>query len=241
MTRRVQRRSPLALAVLALLYEAPMHPYRMQQLIKERGKDEVVNVRDRASIYQTIERLLRDGLIAVAATTRDEKWPERTVYQLTAAGRETIQDWMHEMLSTPGREFPVFPAALSFLALLTPEDALRHLDARIVKLEADLAHNEVLFTGFGRILPRIVLIEEEYRQAMLRAELEWVRRIVADLQSGRLTWSEELLRAFVSSQTLGDLPREEDSQFTLDRFTLDRYPKPGWSNTGEPAREENSL
>ena len=39
------RRSPLALVVLALLYEAPMHPYRMQQLIKERGKDEVVNVR----------------------------------------------------------------------------------------------------------------------------------------------------------------------------------------------------
>ena len=30
------KRSPLALAILALLYEAPMHPYRMQQLIRER-------------------------------------------------------------------------------------------------------------------------------------------------------------------------------------------------------------
>jgi DNA-binding PadR family transcriptional regulator len=211
MTRRSYRRSPLALAVLALLYEAPMHPYRMQQLIKERGKDEVVNVRDRASIYQTIDRLLRDGLIAVSETTRDEKWPERTVYQLTAEGRETIQDWMSEMLSTPGREFPVFPAALSFLALLTPEDALRQLSTRIVELEADLAHTEAALTGFGRILPRIVLIEEEYRQAMLGAELEWVRRIVADLQAGRLTWNEELLRAFVSAQTPGNLPREENS------------------------------
>lgn len=27
-----------------------MHPYRMQQLIKEREKDEVINVRHRASI-----------------------------------------------------------------------------------------------------------------------------------------------------------------------------------------------
>ena len=210
MKRRSQRRSPLALAVLALLYEAPMHPYRMQQLIKERGKDEVINVRDRASIYQTIDRLMRDGLIAVSKTTRDEKWPERTVYGLTAEGRETIQDWMSEMLSTPGREFPAFPAALSFLALLTPQDALRHLEARTVKLEADLARTEVMLMGFGRTLPRIVLIEEEYRQAALRAELEWVRAIVGDLRSGRFTWSEESLRALASSAAMGDVRGPEE-------------------------------
>ena len=52
------KRSPLALAVLALLTEAPMHPYRMQQLIKSRGKDQVINVRQRGSLYQTIEQKL---------------------------------------------------------------------------------------------------------------------------------------------------------------------------------------
>ena len=55
--RKKFRRSSIALAVLAFLYERPMHPYRMQQLIKERGKDEVINVRQRASLYQTIDRL----------------------------------------------------------------------------------------------------------------------------------------------------------------------------------------
>ena len=89
MVRRSHRRSPLALAVLGLLYEAPMHPYRMQQLIKERGKDEVINVRERASIYQAIDRLQREGLVTVVQTARDEKRPERTVYQLTEEGRET--------------------------------------------------------------------------------------------------------------------------------------------------------
>ena len=34
---RLFKRSPLALAILALLDEAPMHPYRMQRLIKDRG------------------------------------------------------------------------------------------------------------------------------------------------------------------------------------------------------------
>jgi len=38
------RRSALALVLLVLLAEEPMHPYRMRELIKERGKDKVANV-----------------------------------------------------------------------------------------------------------------------------------------------------------------------------------------------------
>src|SRR5690606_18421032 len=69
MARSFQR-SPLALAILVLLAEEPMHPYRMQRLIKERGKDLVINVQRRASLYQTIRQLLRAGLIRVRETSR---------------------------------------------------------------------------------------------------------------------------------------------------------------------------
>jgi DNA-binding PadR family transcriptional regulator len=188
-----------------------MHPYRMQQLIKERGKDQVINVRERASIYQMIDRLQREGLVMVAQTTRDEKRPERTVYQLTEEGRETPRDWLREMLSTPAREFPAFPAALAFLPLLTPEDALRQLEVRIIKLEAELAHAEAALTGAARIVPRLFLIEEEYLRAMLHGELEWVRSLADDLRAGRLTWDDEGLRAVASSFALGGAAREEGS------------------------------
>ena len=80
------RRSVLAVAVLSMLTEEPMHPYRMQQLIKERHKDDVVNVTQRNSIYQTIERLLRDELVEVESTAREANRPERTTYQITDAG-----------------------------------------------------------------------------------------------------------------------------------------------------------
>ena len=209
MKHRSIRRSPLALALLGLLFEGPMHPYRMQQRIKEYGKDQVVNVRDRASIYQTIERLLRDGLIEVAQTARDERWPERTVYQLTEEGRETTLVWLREMLSTPAREFPEFPAALAYLPLLTPAETLQLLEARLVKLEGELASTEAMLTGAGRTLPRLFLIEEEYRLAVLRAELEWVRSVAEDLRSGCFTWSEEWLREVASSlETGGSFPKE---------------------------------
>jgi DNA-binding PadR family transcriptional regulator len=125
------RRSPLALAILSLLDEEPMHPYRMQQFIKQRGKDDVVNVRARASLYQTIERLLKSGLIAVQETARAENRPERTIYRITDAGRETAREWLRAMIATPAREFPEFPAALAHLPLLPPDEVLPLLERRL--------------------------------------------------------------------------------------------------------------
>src|SRR5260221_6904896 len=128
------KRSPLALAVLALLNEAPRHPYGMKRLIKERGKDQVINVKQRASLYQTISQLLRAGLITLWETARQEGFPERTVYKLTDQGHETAVNWLREMLSTPAQEYPEFPAAGSLLPLLTPEDAIHQLEIRQARL-----------------------------------------------------------------------------------------------------------
>ncbi|WP_377520198.1 PadR family transcriptional regulator [Priestia megaterium] len=83
------KKSPLALAILCLLIEEPMHPYRMQQLIKERGKDEVINVRYRNSIYQTIDRLHRDRAIVIQEKKQNEGRPDLIVYEVTEEGRRS--------------------------------------------------------------------------------------------------------------------------------------------------------
>src|SRR4051794_5096005 len=94
------KRSPLALAVLALLVYKPLHPYGVQRLLKEWGKENVVNVGQRAGLYKTMERLLAAGLIAVRETGRDQLYPERTVYEITDAGRETAETWIKEVVTT---------------------------------------------------------------------------------------------------------------------------------------------
>src|SRR5262245_38757715 len=94
-------KSPLRLVVLSLVWEEPMHPYRMQVLIKERGKDRIANVAQRNSVYQTIDALKRAGLIAVRETARQERRPERTVYEATPEGRRTLIAWLRTVLSTP--------------------------------------------------------------------------------------------------------------------------------------------
>jgi DNA-binding PadR family transcriptional regulator len=178
------------MVVLSLICEEPMHPYRMQALIKERGKDQIANVAQRNSVYQTIAALRRAGLIAIRETSRDERWPERTVYEVTEEGRRTLGVWLRTVLSTPAREFPDFPAALSLVAGADPHDVRAQLETRIGALEMRLAELERPYPG----LPRVFLLEAEYMAAVVRAEIEWLRDVTDDLGSGRLTWSEEWVR-----------------------------------------------
>jgi DNA-binding PadR family transcriptional regulator len=160
-----------------------MHPYRMQTLIKERGKDHVANVAQRNSVYQTIDGLLRAGLIAVRETSRHENRPERTVYAATDEGRRTLQAWVRTVLSTPAREFPDFPAALSLIEpSMKPAELRGLLETRVAALEVRLAGHEAPFPG----LPRMFLLEEEYMTAVVRAEIAWLRGVIEDLRAGRL-------------------------------------------------------
>ena len=184
------RPSPLALTVLGMLGGGPLHPYGIQSRMKAWGKEGVVNVGQRANLYKMIERLRDAGLIAVRGTERDQRFPERTVYELTAEGWSTGREWLTEMLATHRNEFPEFPAALSFIFGLTPAAAAAALERRAAHLRARLAeHDRELNDESGP--PRLFLLEAEYVRAVLATELEWVLGVVEDLKADRLTWSYE--------------------------------------------------
>jgi DNA-binding PadR family transcriptional regulator len=188
------RRSALALAVLSLLSEEPMHPYRMQQLIKQRHKDDVINVRLRSSLYQTIDRLARAGLIAVQEMEKADNRPERTIYRLTPDGAATARRWLREMLAHPINEFPEFPAALSFLPLLPPDEILTLLISRAEALAADLADFDYKLAVVGPWLPRLFALEMDYQRTVAAAEHRWLQQVIAELQSGELHWDEAWLQ-----------------------------------------------
>jgi len=77
--------NPLALAVLALLFERPMHPYEMGATLKELHKEESIKLRY-GSLYTVIDALIARRLIEAGETSRAGNRPERTVYTLTEAG-----------------------------------------------------------------------------------------------------------------------------------------------------------
>ena len=184
------RRSPLAMAVLIILAQEPLHPYGLRQRIRDWGKDTVVNVSQRNAIYQIMERLERSGLIAVRETTRNEKRPERTIYETTPAGEAVSKQWLLEMLSAPSHEYPEFPAALAFIGVLSHDEKLRVLEDRAKILEQDInrmaSEVDASVAAFPGGVDRIYLVEVEYVQTIWQAELNYVRQLVDDLRAGKL-------------------------------------------------------
>jgi hypothetical protein len=115
--------------------------------------------------------------------------------------------WLREMLAVPAPDFPDFPAALAFMLLLEPDDAAQ-LEARAAGLEGELARITGGMASGPDFLPRIVLIEDEYRIAVLSAELAWVRQVIGELRDGRLDWTQEQLRE-LAAQTSEPVQRAQ--------------------------------
>ena len=197
------RATPLNLTVLGMLGGGPLHPYAIQSRMKAWGKDQVVDVSQRSTLYKAIDRLRAAGLIAVTKTERDQRFPERTVYGLTEKGLRVGREWLTEMIATPRNEFPEFPAALSFVFGLTSDEALAAFERRARLLRENLA-------GLDRELhdesgpPRLFLLETEYLRAVTAAELQWVEGVIDDLRAGRIVWTFEDLAAIAKNFTPPD-------------------------------------
>jgi DNA-binding PadR family transcriptional regulator len=179
--------NPLALAVMALLYERPMHPYEMVTLMRERGKHESVRLRY-SSLYSVVGALEREGLIVARETVREGRRPERTVYEITGAGREEFLTWLRELLREPVKEYTQFAAGLSFLPGLPPEEAVALLKERVRLLEAGTgemrSHLDAAAQEYN--LPRLFLVESEHELMLREAELGWVRDLVEQIEAGAL-------------------------------------------------------
>lgn len=176
--KRQRSQNSLALAVLALLFERPMHPYEMAATMRERHKEESIKLRY-GSLYTVVEALRRDGLITPQETLRDGRRPERTVYTITPDGKTELIAWMQELLRLPVKEYPQFVAALSLLPVLPPavtetmlRERLQHIDLAIQTRGG--AIDGVLRSG----LPPLFLIEAEYELTLMEAERRFVEELV---------------------------------------------------------------
>jgi DNA-binding PadR family transcriptional regulator len=199
---RTIERSSLGLAVMAVLFERPSHPYDINRTLRERGKDEVVDFKP-AAVYRMVERLVSAGLVEEVGTDREGKRPERTVYRLTEEGAGAVQEWAQEMLARPRNEYPTFAAAVSFLPLLLPDAARAVLEMRATLLDAEIARLRSLVESAGRTtFPRLFMLEDELRLAAMEGESRWVKDVVEDLASGRLTWDHESLAEIGRQSTL---------------------------------------
>jgi len=208
-----KRSNLLALAVLSLLTERPMHPYEMSALMRERGLASTVKL-NFGALYAVIESLQRLGLIVPMETQRQGHHPERTIYANTEEGRAEFIDWLRVLIRMPATEYSQFVAGLALIAHLSPTEAVTLLQDRVrsisVKIEEQYSDLEI---GKQRGVDRIFLIEDEYRLAQLENEREWIQKLIEEIKDGTLTeTSDDILRWKVTRPELALLLSENDSE-----------------------------
>ena len=204
---RTRPKDMVALTTLGLLSEQPCHPYEIQRLLKDRHKSYAVG--KTRTLYRAIEELEAAGYIEPLETSREGRRPERTVYRITDEGREELENWLADVLAIPADETPAFSVAVGLLGYITQERAESALATRMVTLRTKLisldATLKLAQDDLG--LPRLVLLELEHSMALVAAEVEWVRSLIADMHSGALIWNEELIRAHFAAMHAADEAR----------------------------------
>ena len=199
----------LALTLLAQLLERPMYPYEMASVLRERGKDQAIKI-NWGSLYTVVQNLEKNGFIQAVQVDREGRQPERTTYQITAAGKAELKDWLRELLGDPEREYTRFEAGLSDAGQLAPDEVFSLLRHRLEVLDADIERSRTELAAAMKQIPRLFLIETEYQLAMRQAEADWVRGVLAELAAGTFpgvtTW--QAIHAAGGFDGTGNVPPE---------------------------------
>lgn len=185
-----KRLSALAMAALGLLAERPMHPYEMYQVLVHRHEDRLLKVRP-GTLYHAVGRLAEARLVQATGTVKDGNRPERTNYAILPAGRDKLSASLRELIAQPVKEYPRFPQALSEAHNLPAAEVIELLQQRTAILEGELLALETdRDLALSRDVPRRFWIDVGYQQHQLRAELQWIAALAAELHNGELPWDD---------------------------------------------------
>jgi len=212
MAKRRKVSNLLALALLSLLAQQPMYPYEMAQTLRARGKDKTIHI-NWGSLYTVVQNLEKHGFLEAAGTNREGRQPERTTYRITEQGMAELRDWLRELLSEPDSQPTPFAAALSEGAILPPAEVAELLAKRLAALDSANAAQEAELEVWSQRLPQILLIESDYELAMRKAQADWVRGLLSDVD----TWRK--------IHETGEIPPEVRE--------LDDLAKRGWDEPGQ--------
>ncbi|MBF6317556.1 PadR family transcriptional regulator [Nocardia cyriacigeorgica] len=173
----------LALAVLSVIIERPMHRYEIASTLRDRGKDRDMDIKW-GSLYTVVQNMAKAGFLEVVGSEREGARPERVIYRITDAGRAELIDWTRELIAEPQPEQRQYVAGLSILAALPPDEVIELLGRRIEALNAQIAGVRAEFDAVAGALPRLFMVETEYGLAMLEAERAWTVAFRDELVSG---------------------------------------------------------
>jgi len=141
---------------------------------------------DVGTLYYAIRQLAKDELITQVAQERVARGGMRTVYRITAAGKERFQELLYAQCAAPGPVAQTLYSALLFLHLADPKRLTPLLHGKIEELTAGLAEiarlrrqlTPMLSTGGLQLLKHLTL--------QRRLDRRWLQGLLEEVSTGRV-------------------------------------------------------
>lgn len=162
------------LAILGLVVERPRHGYDIERVIEERNMRNWTEI-GFSSIYYVLKKLERSGLVTSELCTEGSGGPKRRVYSATGTGRKAWRAESLDALARPQGSHTGFLLGLAALPALETGEVVSALEDHAARLERRRERMHEAWEGSGPATPKHALAMFEYGEALINAELAWVR------------------------------------------------------------------
>ncbi|MDR6554893.1 PadR family transcriptional regulator [Paenibacillus qinlingensis] len=175
----------IKLVILGLLMEANRHTYEIRQTMKERGMTNYMKLQD-GSLYYAMDQLHKEGLVEALEVVRDTNRPEKTIYQITEAGKRKFQELLSHQLHEEIKHYHPLYVALPFTVHGDQAKIADILEHKILEQKMIMNKMKSLYHEHINIVPRVVLqmMVGSYKRAF--TELKWLEELQRDAREGRL-------------------------------------------------------
>jgi DNA-binding PadR family transcriptional regulator len=174
------------LVILGLLSDRPLHGYEIKQIIEEHMGDWTSIAF--GSIYFALDKMSKNGFIEKLATEQSGNRPSRSVYQITAAGRDEFMRLLRKSWQNMERTYYAIDISLFFLDRLAPEEVKGYLQNRISTLGKIInhlqAHESEQLQNAEEKETALAKVIFDHTRVHILAELEWTKNILSRIDDG---------------------------------------------------------
>ena len=181
MSRSIKLRDVL---VLGLLRERPRYGYEIKQII-DNVMSHIIDVSS-GSLYYGIKKLQDRNCVEETAVEKVGRRPERSVYKITEAGRELLEQELPRAIFPKGRAFSPLDLAMYFFELMDPRERCRRLKMRLLYLELALEYLNELDERFSGVAPHSHHYIMVHSKILVNAEQKFISQVVDELANGSI-------------------------------------------------------
>lgn len=165
--------------ILGLLFQQPMSGYDVKQYLESLGW--LVGSPSFGAIYPALHGLLEDGLVTLEIVAYENK-PPRKIYTITPAGKQILDEWIHQPLLS-GASSRAFIMRLLLSTHLSHEGLAAHLRQRHQQVTEQQAALERTIQETDPPTNSGQRLAFDYGMTIANTELAWLEDLMAGLET----------------------------------------------------------